>query len=540
MKPGKAVSLLCCVALVGTILAACNGKSGNKETGATGTGGATSFAKRIQFSATSVDVKENVNYMQDEIYKTLDKKFNFEYKLIPLSWDNWHERDRIWINSGDMPDMMFWDFNFLDYKNYIKQGLIKPLPKDYEKKYPNLAKSIAKSGVADFLKKQDPEGRLYMVPNVIYNTPVTQTTDLILDPKVVYYRKDWAKKVGVEVGDTLSVEQLANLAKQFVEKDPGGNGANRTVGISSTSSQLFSAFVQTYNQNYNKFYKKDGKYVFGGFDDSTFEGVKSFYAYFKQGIIDKDFYAFKGKEFRDKFDAGIAGMFIDGASAANINERIQSFAKANPGIDANAAVGVATVVDKQGKYQGETNLMNFWAGELFNPNLDDEKFDRILRILDYIATPEGQRLVFAGVEGKDYVMKGDKIEITREKDASGNFKYIADLYPSYYFFYTKVILPDDWSAKDPSLPASARDAAVKMFRIKEKITNLVPPDFDLIFLSAPNKDKFNVSVDDAIVKATFSDKDLETAWNEWKKSVEPKVNAVKDEINSALVKISEK
>lgn len=495
------------------------------------------FDNRVTFSATSLDLSDDGNYMDDAIYKGFDEKFNFEYKLIPLSWDNWVERDRIWINSGDMPDMMFWNFDFKDYMNYSKQGLIKPLPKDYEQKYPNLAKAISKTGLADYLKSLNPDGRLYMVPNVIYYTPVTETTDLVLDAKVLYYRKDWAAKVGIQIGDTITAEQLAELGKAFVAQDPGGNGAGRTIGISSQPYQLYSAFIQTHNSFYNQFYKAgDGKYIWGGTEDSTLEGIKSFSNHFKEGFIDKDYYTFKGKEHYDKFDTGISGMFIDGASAANVNERYQAFAKANPGINPEEAIGLATVVGADGKFHGQPNILNYWAGEVFSPKLDDETFDRILSILDYIATPEGQRLIFAGVEGKDYKMEGDKLIITREKDELGKFKYIGDMYPSYYFFYTKVVLPDDWSAQDPSLPESIRNTAVNMFRVKEKITNLVPPDYDVMFLSAPNKERFNVVIDDSITQMILDNKDIEAAWSDWKKSVEPKVEIVLGEINGALAK----
>ena len=154
-----------------------------------------------------------------------------------------------------MPDMLFWDFNLKDYMSYAKQGLIKALPEDLEQKYPNLAAAMKKTGVADYLKTMDEENKLYMIPNVIYLNPPTETTDLILDPKVVYYRKDWAAAVGIEVGDTITMEQIAELAKAFIDKDPGQNGAGNTVGISAPPASIDSAFVRASNQNNEQFYK---------------------------------------------------------------------------------------------------------------------------------------------------------------------------------------------------------------------------------------------------------------------------------------------
>ncbi len=75
-----------------------------------------------------------------------------------------------------------------------------------------------------------------------------------------------------------------------------------------------------------------------------------------------------------------------------------------------------------------------------------------------------------------------------------------------------------------------------MFRVKEKITDLIPPDYDVMFLSAPNKDKFNISIDDAITQMILEKKDIDTQWADWKKSVQPKVDAVLKEINGALAK----
>lgn len=220
------------------------------------------YADRVSFSATSINLPDNVNFMDDAIYQTFDKMFNFEYDLINITWETWDERDRLWITSGDMPDMLFWNFNLKDYKSYSKQGLVKALPDDLETKYPNLAAAMKKTGVADYLKANDPDQKLYMIPNVIYLNPPTETTDLILDPKVLYYRKDWAQAVGIEVGDTVTVDQIVALAKAFMEKDPGGNGAGKTIGFTAPPAYVDNAFVESSNAFYNQFYKDaSGQYV---------------------------------------------------------------------------------------------------------------------------------------------------------------------------------------------------------------------------------------------------------------------------------------
>lgn len=487
------------------------------------------FEKRIKYSATSFDVSEGEDYISDALYKTLSEKFNIEIEFIPLSWDNWVERDRIWINSGDMPDAMFWNFNYADYKNYTSQGLIKQLPADYESKYPNLTKAINRSGIAPYLK-QKMDGKLYMVPHVIYMTPITEDA---IGAQAIYYRQDWAKQLGKNVEDMVTIEELTDLTRTFIEKDPGENGPGKTIGISSTAGGLYDVFIKAYNTYYASFHKVDGKYVWGPFEESTLEGIKVFSKYFKEGLIDKDYFTIKGKEFNDKFFAGKTGIFAEGCSADNLNGRKSNFSASNPTIDPNEAIAICAVKGPNGKYNG-TEMMNYWSTTIFNPNIDDEKLDRILTLYDYIATPEGQKLINLGIEGKDYKVEGDKIIITREKDEHGNFQHITKTHPSAGYFYTKVVLPDDWSINDPSIPAITRDQVKTLFKEKQKIENLSRIDYDLTFFSAPNKDKFNIDVADAITEIILSGKDVEDAWNEWKNTVEPKVNAVLEEINGAL------
>lgn len=331
----------------------------------------------------------------------------------------------------------------------------------------------------------------------------------------------------------VTIEEITDLAKAFIEKDPGGNGPGKTIGITGVASNLYFQFIKPFNTYYSGFHKVDGKYVWGPFEESTLEGIKVFAKYFKEGVFDKDYFTAKGKEHYDKFNAGKAGMFIDGCSADNLNGNKDNFTESNPSIDSNEAFGICAVKGPNGKYNGG-EMMNFWSSSIFNPKIDDEKLDRILTLYDYIATPEGQKLINLGIEGKDYKTEGDKVVITREKDEHGNFKHISKVNPSAGYFYTKVVLPDDWSINDPSIPEVTRNQVKTLFKEKQKIENLSRIDYDLTFFTAPNKDKFNINVADAITEIILSGKDIEEAWNEWKKIVEPKVNEVLQEINNEL------
>ena len=84
----------------------------------------------------------------DAIMCTIENKFNFRFaEATNLTWDNWDETMRIWINSGDMPDVMFYNINYADLSNYVDQGLIREIPMDnFAQDYPMLNNVLEKDG----------------------------------------------------------------------------------------------------------------------------------------------------------------------------------------------------------------------------------------------------------------------------------------------------------------------------------------------------------------------------------------------------------
>jgi putative aldouronate transport system substrate-binding protein len=69
-----------------------------------------------------------MDFNNDDVAQYFRKKFNFEWDVIQTTWADWEERPRIWINSMDMPDLVFDNFNYNDYRNWVDQDLLKRLP----------------------------------------------------------------------------------------------------------------------------------------------------------------------------------------------------------------------------------------------------------------------------------------------------------------------------------------------------------------------------------------------------------------------------
>ena len=198
--------LMVCVLMLG--LTACGsggGESSGAQSSTSSTGTESSgtesaetadadYSEKMTISYAAVAMVEGVDYNADELSQYFLDKFNIEWEPIALTWDNWAEKLRIWINSNDMPDFVMWDFNYGDYVNYAEQGLIRQLPDGWKDRWPNMAEVYANTGIGDALEEK--MGAAYMIPRVTY---FDKPTDPLVTHTNLWIRKDWAEDVGVEV-----------------------------------------------------------------------------------------------------------------------------------------------------------------------------------------------------------------------------------------------------------------------------------------------------------------------------------------------------
>ena len=65
------------------------------------------------------------SWKNDDYYKYVISKGNVDFDFVSLPVTGSAEKVRIWINSGDMPDMVYTAFAMDEYAKYAEQGLIK-------------------------------------------------------------------------------------------------------------------------------------------------------------------------------------------------------------------------------------------------------------------------------------------------------------------------------------------------------------------------------------------------------------------------------
>jgi putative aldouronate transport system substrate-binding protein len=478
------------------------------------------------------------DFNSDDVAQHFQKKFNFEWDTTITTWDDWYQKPVLWITSGDMPDLVFTDFNFNDYKNWADQDLLKRLPDGWKQMYPNLARLQQLSVVAPEVEKRV-EGNPATLLNAAFST--LPTSPRIASHYSLFFRKDWAEALGFEIKNQYTLQEFTAMIEKFQAESSSLPGVTRgrTDTWNLSTGGVVNAFVGFQWPNATRFYKDgSGKYVWGPDDPQVLELLKYMKQAIDKGIVSKNFASFRNSEEDSLFASGQAFGMLTHGWIEYVYRYFNQFQEAT-GLDPFGSLQQATLTDPNGHFSDYEGL-NFWACLYFNPKMSDAKFSRLLSILDYIASDEAQDVIRLGFEGKDYTRDGGIITITRAKDASGNFEPISKLYPGAGVYSHITICADEFAAKNPAIPQQYQKYPRTMYDTKQKIGvdtgTVLPYNFDLYFFSGPNFLKFNTDVGGELVRVCMMDGDLTANYNNWLKDMRPVVDPVLAELNAAFGK----
>jgi len=445
------------------------------------------------------------------------------------------EKSRLRVAAGSVPDLMFADFVYRDYLSWGKQGLVKPLPDDYEEKYPNIAEGLKRTKIIDKLKK-DCDGKVYGIPRSmssveLYGYP-SDTPNI--DRHGFLYRKDWAEQLGFEHKPIMTYDEFLDLAVAMKKADLGGVGQENNMAISVPNYNAPFIFVHAANPNWNVFYKDEsGKYVCGYNDERTLEGIKAYREAYELGILHPSFYTQKPEDANGNFNSGKSGMFFAGYGAPDYQSYKQKFQVANPELNADEVLDIFWIEGKDGVVKAR-EMSNYWSCLFFRPDIDDETFHKVLSIIDYISSPEGERIITAGFEGKDYEVAEDGSLVTLIPQAEdGTYKAVADIYPSAQIFSSlKVISNFNTNIKKENI-----DTIAKFFQAKFD-SNLESKklDLEMEFYNSDKYSKFMASHDIAnlTTEVIVGGPDVEKAWKAKLKSMQNKIDEICKEMNETI------
>jgi putative aldouronate transport system substrate-binding protein len=536
--------------LVATVLsiAACGGKGGAAPSAAAPSSDKTfpggwkptaNYDKRVPISMATVGATEGVdNTNGDEWAKFFSSNFNFDLDLTVLSYDNWSERIRLWVSSGDMPDIAVFDYQHTDAANWVEEGLLKKLPDNWRTRWPNIAKQYDVTVIGPELERRF--GGVYFLPRPRFadNLPGIPVPDHI----TWYYRKDWARAVGFPIKTVYTIPEALEYARLIKEKDPGKLGS-KLLPLSNRPEWAMRFFVQSNSTYYKSFYKdKDGLYKWGPASEDTLTGLKLYYKAYAEGLLNSEFYTLKDWDDYNQFGVSlISGSFYGEGTGGHLwlfSELLFAENSGQPPED----VGFGTIVGYDGHYH-QVDLINYWGALMFKPDIDDDKFFRIMDMLDFMSTKKGYEMQNLGFEGVDWEYRdGAYINLLEgQVDESGAQISTMTKYPSKMNTPPYLRLYDDFSFNNPGTDKVYRDASWEIYTSRVKLgtpDTLTQIDWDLWCYDSPVMRRaaaFQFDQEYAnLVTGAKSEADLETRWRQWVERNNPIIQPALDELNSKL------
>lgn len=479
-----------------------------------------------------------INYDGDALGQFWQDKFNVTIDLTAATMDDsdWNERLRIWINSGDMPDVAHWGFNYGELADYAAQDAVYRFPDDWKERWPNVAAS--QEYVPGAAVAEEKLGGTYVLFRTIFANH--RPSERLSYHALLYMRKDWMEACGVEIKDTYSPSELEEIATKFKEMDPGNVGS-QLVPISIRTydvPKIYPGTVFPESINVGDGYYKDenGQFQWAPADERTLEGLEKYQNLYTSGLLDPEFYTLTRYEGTEKFYiGGTAGIVLDDGMGYMIQSRMEDGLQKNLGLDPDEALHIAQLVGEDGKYYYRED-MNFYGAIIFSPDIADEQFERAMDILDFCCTEEGQEIINMGFEGEDWELdeNGEYVSLLPNEITGNASSILGSKYPSADVFFGGIILGDDFQFVTPNYTKETRDIISHFYELRDELsdeTTLLPREYDYEFYSSRAKTQANMDLSEEYAQLILKDGDLETNWKNWVDEKMQLVQPLLDELN---------
>jgi len=312
------------------------------------------------------------------------KGTDIHIQIIDLPSSGYADKLSAMLLSGDIPDLIY--FQGGDAK-MAEQGVLE----DWNNWLPKT------TYLKEALFPHNVE-RLKNYPYLLYVYPPRMPQPVI--------RTDWLEKSGVAAPKTT--DDYVSLFKAIKDGDLDGNGKADSYGVTTADNtqELDAIFNQAFGVTGTWMKNKAGEWIHARV--SAAEKAKiAFYASLReQGLYDPEFITTKWDVKEDKFYSGRAGV-IFGSSAEVIDIYGGKMRQAHPDVT------LSLLSPPKGPAgQGLMALDVSKEARGLAISTTSEHKEEVVKLLDFIASPEGQAIERLGFEGEQYTKDGETIKPT--------------------------------------------------------------------------------------------------------------------------------
>ncbi|MDP9633116.1 MULTISPECIES: extracellular solute-binding protein [unclassified Ensifer] len=309
---------------------------------------------------------------------------DLDIELVDLPSSGYADKLSVMLLSGDIPDLIY--FQGGDAK-MVEQGVLEDLgPMLADTKY-----------LKDALWPHNVE-RLKNYPYLLYVYPVRGPQPVI--------RKDWLEKTGLKAPET--VEDYVTLFKAIKDGDLDGNGVADSYGVTTAdnTNELDSIFNQAFGITGTWMKNAGGEWVQSRITSQEKDKIAFYASLREQGLYDPEYITTKFDVKEDKFYTGRAGV-IFGSSGEVIDIYGGKMRQVHPGTE---LVLLAPPKGPGGQGLAAVDVSKESRGLAISA-ISEHKAE-VMKLLDFMASPEGQMFDRFGFEGQEYTKDGDSYKVT--------------------------------------------------------------------------------------------------------------------------------
>lgn len=522
----RIVSAMLLAVMVVGLLAGCGGTSTSSGTFEAESG---NYEEKITFTMTNwySMINANAGYDLDEdayVQWVLDK-FNVEIDAwaLPSSSDAL-STTRLWLNAGTAPECFLINTTMpmTELRQYINMGMLKPLPTNWKELWPNLAAMTEATGYLDAVTI---DGLTYAVPHATYYG--WEEYDPLPEHKSIHFRKDWAAKVGMpDLGadGTIKLSELAEYLKKV--KAAGLCSKPYLAGTISNALPLF--MLANGMSNDSDFIKTDNGYIWQPATEEFVNVIKQVNDWYDTGLLDPDAYVTDSDTAWEEYKNGLSPAVYNSGSVGVYHDMLNDVLKRSGFLPSNSEeraklcdiYAMAAIESEDGTIYSNA-VQNYYTMHAFNPNCDNDTMVRILDMMDYFCTKEGQIGAINGIPGVDW-----------ELDAEGNYVVLnedisAGEYASASRYFAVWGTADDSISSIPGVSGyhvKEQEMVRNLYKIKEAGV-VFPIDMDVVLLDTDAKNNYSAGVASRVTSIVISSSNIDSDWaafvEEYKSIYEP-------------------
>lgn len=325
----------------------------------------------------------------------------------------------VMLLSGDIPDIIY--FQGGDQK-MAEQGILEDLTPWIENSQ-HLKAALWPHNVE----------RLKNYPYLVYLFPPRANQPVM--------RADWLEKLGMAPPTT--VDEFEALLQAMHDADLDGDGVpGNTMGITvfANTSVMDFTFNKAFGVTGTWMKNAEGQWVNSRVTDQERQKIAFYARLAEKGLLDKEFVTNTFDVMEDKFYTGRAGMLL-ASSPEVIDIYAGKLRQAHPGEDLSL---ILLPVPKGANGEGGLAAIDV-AKETrgFSISSLSQHKEEAFKVLDFMASAEGQNIERMGFEGEQYT-----------RDANGNVTFTDKISTWYARFFNAA----NWSPPTPYLSEAAQQA----------------------------------------------------------------------------------